>query len=158
MDDAIPIVVDLGTAFLKVGRSSSMTPEFVLPNTVGRPAVYLNESFSRQKLKDLMISDETTLVCQYLDRTFPMEKGVIKNWEDEKLILDDVVDKKLRIEPADHPILIAEAPLNPLVSRPKLLEVFYETLNFSQLQITPQSLLVLYARGLVTFCLSSWVV
>jgi actin-related protein 2 len=150
MSDTTPVVLDLGTGFIKVGLSTSQIPDFVLPNTVGRPILRSDESFSRQKLKDIMIADETTPVRQYLDLALPVEHGIVKNWEDEKLVLDYVWKQKLQIEPKDHPVLITEAPLNPVDNRKLMLEIFYETFGFEALQVAPQALLVLYAQGLVT--------
>jgi len=145
-----PVVIDLGTGFLKVGLSSSTTPDFLLPNTVGRPILRSDESFSKQKIKDIMICDETTPVRQYLDLTLPVEHGVVTNWDDETLVLDYIFKNKLQIENNDHPILITEAPMNPIDNRKKMCEVFFETLGFPSLQVSPQALLVLYAQGLVT--------
>jgi actin-related protein 2 len=88
------IVLDLGTDSLKAGRSCFTSPEFVLPNTVGRPILCLDESFSRKKLKDVMISDDTTPVRQYLGLSHPVDNGIISNWEDEKLILDYIFRQK----------------------------------------------------------------
>lgn len=150
MADSTPVVLDLGTGFLKVGRSESQIPEFVLPNTVGRPILRSDESFSREKLKDIMISDETTPVRQYLDLSLPVSHGIVQNWEDEKLVLNYIWEQKLKIRPEDQPILITEAPMNPIENRKKMLEIFYETFGFPGLQIVPQALLVLYAQGLVT--------
>jgi len=145
-----PVVIDLGTGFLKVGLSNSTTPDFLLPNTVGRPILRSDESFSKQKIKDIMICDETTPVRQYLDLTLPVEHGVVTNWDDETLVLDYIFKNKLQIENKDHPILITEAPMNPIDNRKKMCEVFFETLGFPALQVSPQALLVLYAQGLVT--------
>jgi actin-related protein 2 len=150
MADDWPIVLDLGTGFIKVGRSSATIPEFVLANTVGRPILRSDDAFSRQKLKDIMIADETAAVRQYLDLTLPVEHGIVQNWEDETLVLRYIFENKLRINNTDHPLLITEAPLNPLDNRKKMLQIFYETFGFKALQVVPQALLVLYAQGLVT--------
>jgi actin-related protein 2 len=149
MADTIPIILDLGTDSLKAGRSSFMLPEFVLPNTVGRP-VHWNKSFSCHKLMDIMISDETTPVRDYCDLAPPVENGVVENWEDEKLILDYIFKTKLGIDPADHPVLIAEAPLTSLGNRKKMLQIFYEEFGFNEIQMSPQAPLVLYAQGILT--------
>ncbi|OHT05637.1 Actin-related protein 2-A [Tritrichomonas foetus] len=150
MTSDCPIVLDLGTGFLKAGFSVNPIPDFVIPNSVGRPILRSDESFSRAKIKDVMICDEITPVRQYLDLTFPVEHGVIKNWEDETLVLDYLFKNKLKINNEDHPVLITEAPLNPLENRKKIFEVFFETFNFPAIQMAPQALLVLYAQGLVT--------
>ncbi len=145
-----PVVLDLGTGYLKVGLSTSTLPDFMLPNCVGRPILRSDEGFAKQKLKDIMICDEITPVRQYLDLTLPVEHGIVKNWEDEQLVLDYVFKNKLKINNEDHPILITEAPMNPKTNRMKMCEVFFETLNFPMLQVAPQALLVLYAQGLDT--------
>ena len=150
MANSTPVVLDLGTGFLKVGLSTSTTPDFLLPNTVGRPILRSDESFSKQQLKDIMICDETSPVRQYLDLTLPVEHGVVTNWDDETLVLDYIFKNKLQINNPDHPILITEAPMNPKENRKKMCEIFFETLGFPQLQVAPQALLVLYAQGLVT--------
>lgn len=150
MSDTTPIVLDLGTGFLKAGFSSSAIPDFVLPNAVGRPILRSDESFARAKIKDLMICDEINPVRQYLDLTFPVEHGVIKNWNDETLVLDYLFKEKMKINNEDHQVLITEAPQNPNENRRKIYELFFETFNFPAVQMAPQALLVLYAQGLVT--------
>lgn len=150
MSDITPIVLDLGTGFIKAGFATSPIPDVMIPNSVGRPILRSDESFSRVKLKDLMIADETIPVRQYLDLTLPVEHGVVKNWDDETLVLDYVFKNKLKIVNAEHPCLITEAPLNPIENKKKMFEIFYETFDFKQLQVVPQALLVLYAQGLVT--------
>lgn len=150
MSRKTPVVLDLGTGFLKTGLSSSQIPDFVLPNTVGRPILRSDESFSRAKLKDQMICDEINDVRQYLDLTLPVEHGVVKNWADEELVLDYIWKSKLKINCSEHPILVTEAPLNPLENRKKMMEIFFEKYNFPAIQISPQAILVLYAQGLVT--------
>ncbi|KAK8844483.1 Actin- protein 2 [Tritrichomonas musculus] len=149
-NSGIPVVLDLGTGFLKAGLSTSAIPDFVLPNSVGRPILRSDESFARAKIKDVMICDEITPVRQYLDLTFPVEHGVIKNWDDETLVLDYLFKQKFKINNEEHPVLITEAPMNPIENRKKLFEVFFETFNFPAVQMAPQALLVLYAQGLVT--------
>jgi actin-related protein 2 len=72
----------------------------------------------------------------------------VRDWDDEKLILQYIWNEKLKIRPADHPVLITEAPLNPLENRRKMLEIFYESFGFNKVQISPQAILVLYAQGL----------
>jgi actin-related protein 2 len=150
MADITPVVLDLGTGYLKVGMANRQIPDFVIQNVVGRPILRSDESFSKAKLKDIMVCDETYPVRQYLDLQLPVEHGVVKNWDDETLVMDYVIKNKLKIDPKDHPILITEAPLNPKENRKKMLEVFMEQFGFQQLQVAPQALLVLYAQGLMT--------
>ena len=150
MSEVTPVVLDLGTGYLKVGMACRNIPDFVLQNVVGRPILRSDDSFSKQKLKDIMICDETYDVRPYLDLQLPVEHGVVKNWDDECLVMDYVIRNKLKINPTEHPILITEAPLNPLENKKKMLEVYLEQFGFTGLQVAPQALLVLYAQGLMS--------
>ena len=150
MADITPVVLDLGTHSIKAGMANRQIPDFVLENVVGRPIFRSNESFSKHRLKDVMVCDETYPCRQYLDMQLPVEYGVVKNWDDECLVLDYIIKNKLKIDPKEHPILITEAPLNPIENKKKMLEVFLERFGFQGLQIAPSALLVLYAQGLMT--------
>ena len=150
MSEVTPVVLDLGTGYLKVGMASRNIPDFVLQNVVGRPILRSDDSFAKQKLKDIMLCDETYDVRPYLDLQLPVEHGVVKNWDDEILVMDYIINNKLKIRPEEHPILITEAPLNPIENKKKMLEVYLERFGFTGLQVAPQALLVLYAQGLMS--------
>lgn len=57
---------------------------------------------------------------------------------------------KLRINPAEHPILMTEGPLNPRSCREKAARFFYEQLQVPALQFAIPSILSLYNSGRTT--------
>ena len=51
-----------------------------------------------------------------LKLTYPMEHGVVQNWDDMEAIWRHVFDE-LKVNPREHPILLTEPPLNPIGNR-----------------------------------------
>lgn len=57
---------------------------------------------------------------------------------------------QFQIFPEEHPVLLTEAPLNPLKNREKSAEIFFETFNIPALHIQMQAVLSLYSTGRTT--------
>ncbi|VDK73943.1 unnamed protein product [Anisakis simplex] len=57
---------------------------------------------------------------------------------------------QLQIFAEEHPVLLTEAPLNPLKNREKSAEIFFETFNVPALHIQMQAVLSLYSTGRTT--------
>lgn len=55
--------------------------------------------------------------------TYPIENGIVVNWEDMMKVWDYVFYSKLSVLTEEHPILISEPPLNPRGNREKMAQV-----------------------------------
>ncbi|KAL0568645.1 Actin-related protein 2 [Marasmius crinis-equi] len=150
MDSDIPLVVDNGTGFVKVGYAGSNFPEHVFPSIVGRPILRAEERLSTAQIKDLMVGDEAAANRNYLQVTQPMEHGIVRNWEDMRHLWNYTFDEKLRIDPRGKKVLLTEPPMNPKVNRQKMCEVMFEEYGFGGVYVAIQAVLTLYAQGLTT--------
>ncbi|KAJ1678475.1 Arp2/3 complex subunit, actin nucleation center, partial [Spiromyces aspiralis] len=148
------LVVDNGTGFAKVGYAGSNFPEHVFPSVVGRPMLRAEEASSIEEfsgqIKDINVGEEAAALRAVLQMSYPIENGVIKDWEDMCYLWDYTFYEKLKINPSECKILLTEAPLNPLSNREKMAEVMFETYGFQGVYIAIQAVLTLYAQGLST--------
>ena len=86
-----------------------------------------------------------------LEINYPVENGIVNNWEDMKHIYKYLFGpKKMNINPNDAKILLTEAPLNPVKNRAKMLEVMLEQFQFHECSLAYQAILTLYAQGILT--------
>ncbi|TFK21780.1 actin binding protein [Coprinopsis marcescibilis] len=150
MDSDVPLVVDNGTGFVKVGYAGSNFPEHVFPSILGRPILRAEERVGTGVIKDVMIGDEAEVNRNFLQVSHPMEHGIVKNWEDMKLLWDFTFDEKLRVDPRGRKVLLTEPPMNPKVNRQKMCQVMFEEYGFQGVYVAIQAVLTLYAQGLTT--------
>lgn len=145
------IVCDNGTGFVKVGYAGQNFPTSIFPSMIGRPILRAEESLSETiELKDVMCGDEAAAVRHSLDIKYPVENGIVRNWEDMEHLWNYTFYDKMQIRPSEHKILLTEPPLNPLKNREKLVEEMFERYGFGATNVSIQAMLTLYAQGLLT--------
>ncbi|GAB5588901.1 Actin-related protein 2 [Umbelopsis nana] len=150
MNASKTLVVDNGTGFVKCGYAGSNFPEHVFPSVVGRPILRAEEKVGNIEVKDLMIGDEAAELRNILQMSYPMENGIIRNWEDMRHLWNYTFDEKLKVDPRDSKILLTEAPMNPRANREKMVEVMFEEYGFQGVYVAIQAVLTLYAQGLLS--------
>jgi len=145
------LVCDNGTGYVKVGWAGTNFPESVFPSMVGRPQLRAEmEALESTELKDVMCGDEADAVRFALDINYPVENGIVKNWENMVHLWNYTFYDKLHINPKDHKIMLTEAPLNPKENRKKTIQNMFEKYGFAGAHMSIQAMLVLYAQGLLT--------
>lgn len=76
------------------------------------------------QLQDLMVGDEASQLRSLLEVSYPMENGVVRNWDDMCHVWDYTFGpKKMDIDPTNTKILLTEPPMNPTKNREKMIEV-----------------------------------
>ena len=97
-----------------------------------------------------MVGDEAAAVRSALEVAYPVDCGIVRNWEDMEHLWDYTFTKKLQIDPREKKIMLTEAPLNPVKNRQRTLEKMFEKYEFAGAHVSIQAMLTLYAQGLLT--------
>lgn len=142
---------DNGTGFVKCGYAGSHFPAHIFPSLVGRPIIRAANRIDDIEVKDLMVGDEASKLRSMLEVNYPMENGMVRNWEDMCHVWDYTFGpEKLDIDPTQCKVLLTEPPMNPKRNREKMIEVMFEKYGFDSVAIAIQAVLTLYAQGLLT--------
>ena len=86
MDDEVAtLVVDNGSIMCKAGFAGDAAPRAVFPSIVGRPR-HQGEMVGMGQ-KNFYVGDEGQKIKRFLTLNYPIEHGIITNWDDmEKVI------------------------------------------------------------------------
>ncbi|XP_014236276.1 actin-related protein 2 isoform X2 [Trichogramma pretiosum] len=145
------IVCDNGTGFVKCGYAGANFPAHIFPSIVGRPIIRAANKIGDIDVKDLMVGEEASKLRSMLEISYPMQNGIVRNWEDMCHVWDYTFGpEKMNINPRECKILLTEPPMNPITNREKMIEVMFEKYQFAGMYIAIQAVLTLYAQGLIS--------
>ena len=194
VDDDNCIVCDAGSGFMKLGLASELYPSIVAPTIVGRPVVRDHARYSRHIVTepasensideyivlrkpvdeksyrlggDMFVGIEARDSQSFLDLSRPIDKGIVKNWDELEQIFSTFFSSLRNCGNAENRILTpsnkrpvsVDSPVGgsvvltdlvsgiPAKQREKLIEIMFETFAFNRANISASAALVLASRG-----------
>lgn len=147
----LPIVIDNGSGMCKAGFASEDAPRAVFPCIVGRPKH--PDVMVGMEQHDSYVGDAALVRRGVLSIRYPIEHGIVTNWDDMEKIWHHTFYNELRVDPDQHPVLLTEAPLNPKANRERMTQLMFETFGVPAMYVSIQAILSLYSAGRTTGCI-----
>ena len=105
---------------------------------------------ARWPLQDIMVGEDASKLRSMLQLSYPMDNGIVRNWEDMHHLWDYTFSEALKINPPDCKIMLTEPPMNPKKNRENMVTIMFEKYGFHSVYVAIQAVLTLYAQG--TWC------
>lgn len=138
-----PVVIDAGSGLTKVGIAGEDAPRVVFPSIIGRPK-------NSNGQKGAQVGEEALKNRHNLNMNFPIENGVIANFDDMEKLWHHALYAELEVAQGakeKRSIFLTEAPLNPKANREHMTQSMFETFNVPAIYVSVQAVLSLYASG-----------
>jgi actin-related protein len=144
-----PLILDIGSAYVKVGFAGDSNPRYVFPAITGT-----------EKYKSIMvdvgarsvyIGNDAMRMRGVLKVNYPIQRGTIMDWNDYYEILNYIFYTLLRLETiSEYPIIYIEHPFITKEIKEYIARVLYETHRARSLIMMQSPILSSFSVGLTT--------
>ena len=139
------LVIDNGSGSCKVGFAGECAPRSIFPSIVGR-----SRNSTDFLTKYSFIGDEVQSMKEILNLNYPIERGVVIDWENMEKIWNHSFYNELQVSPEEYAVLLSVAPLISNSNREKMIQIMFESFNTPAMFIAIQEVLSLFASGRTT--------
>ena len=143
------IILDNGSGYIKAGFSGDETPKTVFPTCIRYPILY-DCSKKEEGLKEFYIGADAEAQTDKVKYVYPIEQGVINNFDDMEKIWCHVFNNELQVDPVEHNVMLTEVAMRPKQNREIMAQLMFETFNVPALYIALPATLSLYNSGKFT--------
>ncbi|VBB18706.1 actin-like [Yasminevirus sp. GU-2018] len=151
MEENTHVVIDNGSGMVKAGFSGEDAPCCVFPAIIGRPKYKNTMRHGKENMEDqIYVGDDAQSKRGILRLNYPIEHGIVTDWNDMERLWEYTFDSQLRVDPETRHVLLTEAPQNPKQNREKMMEIMFERFNVPASYVALQGVLSLYASGRTT--------
>ncbi|KAM6217810.1 actin-related protein T2 [Rhynchocyon petersi] len=146
--DCPAVIIDNGSGLCKAGLSGEIGPRHIISSTVGHPKLKMPSTGPNQK--NCFVGEEALYKYDNLDLHYPIERGLVTNWDDMEQLWQHLFEWELGVNPSERPVLMTESSLNPRQNREKMAKIMFETFKVPAFYLSDQAVLALYASACVT--------
>ncbi|XP_041482772.1 actin, clone 302-like [Lytechinus variegatus] len=141
LEDLEPaVVIDIGSYSCKYGLAGESYPAGDVRTIVGR----------HQQNEDSYVGIDALNKRSVLDISYPVERGLVKNWDDLETVWEFIFERKLRVDPNTRPVVLTEPAKNPKANREKMIEIMFEKFDVPAFYLGQQSMSALFVSGIMT--------
>ncbi|MFX0178429.1 MAG: zinc ribbon domain-containing protein, partial [Candidatus Hodarchaeota archaeon] len=142
-------IIDVGSAYTKIGFAGEPGPRFVFPTITGTEkykAVLVDVA-----ARNIYVGTDAAKMRGVLKIKYPIERGAILDWNDFYEILNYIFYSLLRIDDlSNYPVLYTEPPFIQREIKEYIARVLYETHRVKSLIMVPSPILSIFSVGLTT--------
>lgn len=129
---------------MKAGFAGDDAPKLCFASLIGQPKhlEVMTDSIDEEKI---YIGDEAQQMRGVLTLSYPIQRGVVTNWEDMELLWQYTMDQLGVKDTTNHPVLLTEPPMNPKKNRENLVTTLFELASVPAVYIANQAVLSMYS-------------
>lgn len=144
-----PVILDIGSAYTKIGFAGEPGPRFVFPTITGTEkykAVMVDVS-----ARNIYVGNDAAKMRGVLKIKRPIERGAIMDWSDFYEILNYCFYSLLRIpDVSQYPVLYTQPTFLQKETKEYLARVLFETHRVKSLIMVPTPILSMFSVGLTS--------
>jgi len=126
--------MDIGSGYTKSGVAGELAPRSIISSSVGRVSK----------------TDNTFATQDSLDFTFPMDQGIVTNWEDYVHLMHATFVGELGLNPRDRPLLLTTPVQTTRQHKEKLSEISFEEFHIPSMCTQLQPVMALFESGRIS--------